>query len=1162
MVTEGHTLKVLLMRYFFACSISILLSAGLMFQTAEAREIRIFPVPAPAAPCAIGILYTACDLVRAAAGFAPTTGPDANIQPQPGDTLVLAPGTYFLTDPIIDAVLAPANGTGQVLIPGQTLVAAAAVFSSGFFLMEGLTIRSRDGAEVTVIDGQALNFITALLDDCVLISANNVTFGGDQADQGITVQNCVTDGITIGADGGGLYSTFGPNNPRPAGQAGEDITIQHAFIQRNCSDGIEVEFGGGVPVQDIENFRFLYNTIRNNGGDFIPCGPPNSQDDGIEFDDSVGNIGGASEDEGVFFIGNIIDTNSDEGIDFENTGDHEQVVIQGNYILRNGNEGVEWGNENGKLKNILFKNNIVMRNGFGGANGVCRETCTGLEINNTGDIEDFYIIDNRDDQFEEGITGNACAGILIYNENSFPTTGPVGAGVRDIDRMVIENNVINDNGVDLDRIGGGCVFPTNGNGPTPRVAGIPGIPGRADMPIGGIIFANNGDIKDLVFRYNNIRLNAGTGISIGYAGNAIFGRIYPGYALTGDVENAIFEGNVIWNNGRGVYTLNGFAANSGPVLFTPGPCASVLPQGDGLGVFVQNDILDLIFRDNEVTENCNNGVFLSSSGSDVDGARFYNNKINKNGLNTQGVPFALSAEGVEISAFGDIRNFFWDGGEANDNGGNGVLLDASNNTLGNVFYGFIIPPAGTAPVALVAAAIAPNLADIDRILFTNSQFYRNGSSAPIGSGNGILVLGDNVDRVEGSSISAGQNDDHGVQINSVDDINDVRFSDSTFEDNDQNRDSVGSGVDINSSEDMNNIHLANVVANQNHIGIRLEIQGENGRDLTLESVTANDNDEQGALVDGSDDLSDVSIIGGFFYRNNTGITLRATDRGEGLLIDGNQIKGENGAGVGIDLQAIGILVTNNSIRDGRIGILATRAFESNINNNNIARNKGYAIDALGLKPGERIDATNNWWGEPSGPDGNGNSNGLGGRVTDKVSFEPWLGEPAVETDVNFQLVELNVPDTATVGESFNINALVRNNGSEEGSQSLRMKIECFDFIETNSVSRTLNPATEIEVDFNVVFPRGGECAVTVSTQNDSQTVMVTVLGATGVTVESVCDANGNNRIDDDEIITCVGFWVLGDVVPGTGQTISDAKMMFLIELWVTNGNVSTLPARN
>ena len=61
-----------------------------------------------------------------------------------------------------------------------------------------------------------------------------------------------------------------------------------------------------------------------------------------------------------------------------------------------------------------------------------------------------------------------------------------------------------------------------------------------------------------------------------------------------------------------------------------------------------------------------------------------------------------------------------------------------------------------------------------------------------------------------------------------------------------------------------------------------------------------------------------------------------------------------------------------------------------------------------------------------------------------------------------------------------------------------------------------------------------------------------------MSIESVCDANDNDRIDDSEIMTCVEFWVLSQVVPGTGEVISDDKIMFLIELWVTNGSIETL----
>jgi len=486
------------------------------------------------------------------------------------------------------------------------------------------------------------------------------------------------------------------------------------------------------------------------------------------------------------------------------------------------------------------------------------------------------------------------------------------------------------------------------------------------------------------------------------------------------------------------------------------------------------------------------------------------------------------------------------------------LFDANNSTLSSATYGAAL--AGRPN----AASIAPNnispLGDIDTITITNAEFFTNGGSAPIGSGNGIIMVGDKMSTIDINNSTSSRNDDHGVLLTSTNDLSDTTVSDSTFEGNDRNQDSVGAGVFFDSTDDMDSVSATNIVSNGNASGVRFDVKGQNGRDLIVRDSTINDNDNEGIFVDGTDDISGVEFTGNTLERNATGIVVRSVDRGSDTLIDSNTIIGDNGQGTGISIEAVGVVVTNNSIRKNATGIAARRSENGAVNNNNIARNEDFGIDTSGLKPGEVLDATNNWWGEPSGPKNSSNPNGLGDRVSTKTTYDPWLGQPAVATDVNFQITAFDVPDTAALGDSVTISATIRNNGTEEGSQQVNLKIEGSEFINSNTETRTLNPATESTVQFDVVFPHGGTFTVTLSTQNDSQSSEITITGSTGLTIESVCDANSNSRIDDDEILTCIGFWVSGDEVPGTGQTINDAKILFLIELWVTGGDISTLPA--
>ena len=1128
-----------------------------------AREIRVFPVIAdPSGTCAAAVLGVAggpCDLVRALGGFAPISGPDAGITPGAGDTIVVAPGTYFLR-PKTAGPASAADGTGPLVIPGSLAVGGCAGGVNCFgSIMESLTVRSRDGHEVTVIDGTFLAGGAGF--HAVIIAANNVTFGGDQADQGFTIQNNPSPflaGVWIG-NPAGLGNPYGIGNvlaPQP--QASEDITFQHNLVVGSGAEGVVVGFLGAAIAaigRPIENFKFLDNNFRTNGST------------GLLIANSVFEVGGASEDEGVFILRNIFDGNGQfgaggfapphrDGIGIEPRGSIEQLVIQENYIVRNGDNGISFGLGQSagfvgppttEIQDTLIKANIIMENGTADNNPttVGPQMTTfgaGIVFANGGQLEDVYIVDNRNKEFDEGITGNSGPGILFASAIAFPVVPrinfAINPGVQDLDNVEISNNVINANGhVTVNPI---------------PAAGLGGLGGPLpSTPFDGISILNAGDLEEVTINYNNIRLNGGSGVSIGLGGNFFgAGAGYGGFAQPGDYDNNLVRGNYFWNNGAGT--------GSGNLL------GSIFPYGDGFAVYSASDINNPIFEDNEAKENLVNGIFLSSVGNDITGARFFNNKLNKNGvlLGTLAAVAAFvppTSDGLELSAFGDINDFIWDGGEANDNGGIGVLLDANANTLASLGYGSAAPA-----IANSAALAVRNLGDLDDALITNATFNTNGSSAPIGRGSGIIAESDKMARVNVNTIEAHTNDDHGVQFKSIDDMDEVTVRDANFSANDFNRDSVGSGVYFDSGDDMNNSGATNVVSNGNHRGITFDIKGQNGRELFARDNTANNNDEEGVRVNGLDDLNTIELTGNTLMHNDIGITVRSVDRGFGILIDSNTIGGNRASnpekGMGIHLSSPGVTVTNNSIRDHKVGMMVERSADTVINNNNIARNDGYGIDGLSLLPGDILDATNNWWGEPSGPAGFLNPNGLGDEVTDKVSFEPWLGEPAVPTDVNFQIVEMVVPEVVTVGETANISVTVRNNGTEEGAQSFSLKVECGEFIDSNSITRTLNPATEVQVDFNVAFPRGGSCTVTVSTGNDEQTATITVQGATGVTIESVCDANNNSRIDDDEIMVCVGFWVTGEEVPGTGQSISDSKIKFLIELWVTNGDVTTLPA--
>jgi hypothetical protein len=125
-----------------------------------------------------------------------------------------------------------------------------------------------------------------------------------------------------------------------------------------------------------------------------------------------------------------------------------------------------------------------------------------------------------------------------------------------------------------------------------------------------------------------------------------------------------------------------------------------------------------------------------------------------------------------------------------------------------------------------------------------------------------------------------------------------------------------------------------------------------------------------------------------------------------LTIEGNQLAGGGttdadgiNIGVGGADGSIVAAITNNSISGWEYGIRlnGTRvdAANSYASNNEISGN-----DVFGLYNGgsATLNATCNWWGDPSGPHHpTANPDGKGDDVSDKVVFTPWVAPPTVAT---------------------------------------------------------------------------------------------------------------------------------------------------------------------
>jgi len=163
------------------------------------------------------------------------------------------------------------------------------------------------------------------------------------------------------------------------------------------------------------------------------------------------------------------------------------------------------------------------------------------------------------------------------------------------------------------------------------------------------------------------------------------------------------------------------------------------------------------------------------------------------------------------------------------------------------------------------------------------------------------------------------------------------------------------GIELLSS---NNNTISNNTVNFNkYYGIQLNDSPNN----TIANNTFNSNNYHGIILHGSNN----NII-----TNNTAISNR---------FRGTQLSNSNNN-----------TLENNTFGDNEVGILVTGSSSNNTAHSNIIYdNTDYGIE-VSDSDGITINATNNWWGDNSGPFHPGsNPTGKGEIVSDNVEFDPW-----------------------------------------------------------------------------------------------------------------------------------------------------------------------------
>lgn len=193
------------------------------------------------------------------------------------------------------------------------------------------------------------------------------------------------------------------------------------------------------------------------------------------------------------------------------------------------------------------------------------------------------------------------------------------------------------------------------------------------------------------------------------------------------------------------------------------------------------------------------------------------------------------------------------------------------------------------------------------------------------------------------------------------------------------------------------------------------------------------------------------------------------------FLEGNTVSGNAGTGIRLDVEELEM--QNNIIEDNDIGaeLTAPIVAENNVVQNNSS--EGFRIsgvgdeesiieqntisgngDGLNFIGSGTLPATQNWWGDASGPSGGmvdpetgTTANGSGDPVSSNVNFDPWLTaepddseepeEPSIEeVDVVFSNLSLST-DTVYTGGAFFASVDVENVDDSGGTFQAELKVD-------------------------------------------------------------------------------------------------------------------------
>jgi parallel beta-helix repeat protein len=155
-------------------------------------------------------------------------------------------------------------------------------------------------------------------------------------------------------------------------------------------------------------------------------------------------------------------------------------------------------------------------------------------------------------------------------------------------------------------------------------------------------------------------------------------------------------------------------------------------------------------------------------------------------------------------------------------------------------------------------------------------------------------------------------------------------------------------------------------------------------DSTVSGNTISNTNWEGIQSDVQVTITNNDISGGY-----NGIQL--SNAASGSVIDGNNIHDNRYWGLSILDSVTDAIVKNNQLSyNPYCGVIVWGDGEGSgihINCNEITGNGIYGVESQ--RTTSNVDATQNWWGDASGPTHSTNSGGTGNAVSDNVDYDPW-----------------------------------------------------------------------------------------------------------------------------------------------------------------------------